>query len=580
MCDVASIHREFDYVVPDRLIERSGLPLEVGLMVRVPLHGRQVAAWVVDLDVESPPDVELRAVSKVSGVGPPADIVELCRWSARRWAGRVPTFLGTASPPSMVTSLPRPAAPAPADVGERVGRRVGSLFDAPVSIMRLPPAASPMEVIRAAAIRGRVLVVCPTFAMARSMGEGMRRVGIPTAVHPDGWARAAAGCSLVGTRTAVFAPMRDLGSIVVLDEHDETLQNEGSPTWNARDVAVERGRAAGVPVVLVSPTPSLEALAHTGGKLTTIDRARERAGWARLEIIDRRDDDLARSGLYSEALVRALRTDGRVVCVLNRTGRAQMLGCHRCGTLATCERCEASVRQDDEATLVCPRCATQRPVICMNCSSTVFRPIRIGVTKAREQLETLLREPVDEVAGPKAATAAPRRARVVVGTEAVLQRVSDAGGRRVPRVRPGTRRSPLPSRRAGDDPPRSGLATGRRSRRSRCSCRRVNPITRCCGPPCSVIQRELRRPSSNGAPTSNCRPSPRLQPSAARPRRRSSRRSSPLLADHPEVLLDQRDDGRWLVRSPGRSVLLDALSAVQRPPGRLQLQVDPARLPG
>lgn len=143
-------------------------------------------------------------------------------------------------------------------------------------------------------------------------------------------------------------------------------------------------------------------------------------------MIDRRDDDIVRSGLYSEALVRALQSDRRVVCVLNRTGRAQMLGCLKCGTLAACER-EAAVRQDDEGVLRCPRCELERPTICDHCAATVFRPIRIGVTKAREQLETSLREPVDEIAGAKAtSTATGRRARVVVGTEAALQQVAAA----------------------------------------------------------------------------------------------------------------------------------------------------------
>lgn len=579
VCDVASIHREFDYVIPDRLLSRSGIVLSVGTMVRVPLHGRQVAAWVVAIDVDSPDGVELRAVTKISGIGPPAEMIDLCRWTAWRWAGRLPMFLGAASPPTMVTSLPRPApAPGP-EVADRVGPRVASLFDRPVSVIRLPPASSPLEVVRAAAARGNVLVVAPTFAAAKSLAEGMRRAGITTAVHPDGWARGAAGCSVVGTRTAVFAPVAGLGAVVVVDEHDETLQNEGSPTWHAREVAVERANRAGVPVVLVSPTPSLEAIA-LAGDVTTIDRARERAGWARLEVIDRREDDIVRSGLYSEALVRALQSDRRVVCVLNRTGRAQMLGCLKCGTLAACERCEAAVRQDEEGILRCPRCALERPTICDHCAATVFRPIRIGVTKAREQLETLLREPVDEIAGAKATSGATgRRSRVVVGTEAALQRVAAADvvaflefdqELGAPRYRAVEQAMTLLAR-------ASRLVRGRegavlvQTRQPEHEVFRAAAI----GDPSAVSAAERERRELLQLP-----PFATVAAIGGEAAPAFVEALTPLLASVPGALLDQRDEGQWLVRAADRHALLDALNEVQRPPGRLRLQVDPARLPG
>lgn len=582
VCDVASIQRTFDYVVPDRLLGRSGTDasrgLAIGTMVRVPLHGRQVAAWVVAVDIEPVAGVELRAVTKLSGVGPPADVVDLCRWAAHRWAGRLPTFLGAASPPSMVSDLPRPTAVASPSVADRVGPRVASLFDAPVACIRLPPASSPMEVVRAAASRGHVLVVAPTFASVRTLADAMRRSGIVTAVHPDGWARAAAGCSIVGTRTAVFAPVTGLASIVVIDEHDEALQNEGSPTWHAREVAVERGRRAGVPVVLVSPTPSLEALGHTVGALTTIDRAREREGWAKLEVADRRDDDLVRSGLYSEALVRHLQSDREVVCVLNRTGRAQMLGCLACGTLAACERCDAAVRHDEDGTLRCPRCATTRPAICSHCAARVFRPIRLGVTKAREQLEALIREPVDEITGATPTRSPGRRSRVSIGTEAALQRVDrtdvvaflefdqELGA---PRYRAAEQALTLLSRASRIVGGRTGVV-----------------LVQTRQPDHEVIRAALLAdPGIVSAGERDRRHLLSFPPFAtiatiggeAAPAYVDALRPG---LDGIGATLDSSGDDRWLVRSTDRDALLDVFAATPRPPGRLRLQVDPARLPG
>ena len=180
-------------------------------------------------------------------------------------------------------------------------------------------------------------------------------------------------------------------------------------------------RRAGMPVVLVSPCPSLEALAWA--PLVTPSRNAERQGWPALEVVDmRKAPDPARTGLYSDALVRLLRSDARVVCVLNRTGRARLLACVVCGELATCERCGAAVTQPS-ADFECPRCATVRPLVCLRCRKTRFRNLRAGVTRVREELEALAGEEVVDVTADGDEL---RPARVHVGTEAALHRVIDA----------------------------------------------------------------------------------------------------------------------------------------------------------
>ena len=97
--DVPAIHRAFDYLSAARA---GALP--VGTVVRVPLHGRRVRGWVLDPDVAAPeaPRERLREVLAVVSAGPPADVVDLCRWAAWRWAGPLATFLRAASPPNVV----------------------------------------------------------------------------------------------------------------------------------------------------------------------------------------------------------------------------------------------------------------------------------------------------------------------------------------------------------------------------------------------------------------------------------------------------------------------------------------------
>ncbi len=111
--------------------------------------------------------------------------------------------------------------------------------------------------------------------------------------------------------------------------------------------------------------------------------------------------------------------------MLNRTGRARLLACRTCETLAQCEVCDAAVFQPDDSALVCPRCGATRPVVCTNCGGTVLKRLRIGVDRAREELEALLREPVAELTGATRGRGVPD-ARIVVGTEAALHQIPDA----------------------------------------------------------------------------------------------------------------------------------------------------------
>ena len=111
----------------------------------------------------------------------------------------------------------------------------------------------------------------------------------------------------MGGRGAVFAPAPALAAIVVVDEHDERLQNEASPTWHARELAIERARRAGVPCLLVSPVPSIEARRAAGGRVVA-DRGWVRSGWPQVVVVDRRAEDRGRSGLFSPALVSRMRS--------------------------------------------------------------------------------------------------------------------------------------------------------------------------------------------------------------------------------------------------------------------------------
>ena len=424
--DVAGIDRAFDYAIPADLATE----VTVGTRVRVELHGRRVGGWVVELPTAPGTEQALRPIAKVTGRGPAPDVVELARWAAWRWAGRLSAFLSAASPLTAVRGLPgRGRGPISAGRAENdalateaFGRAAASGDGTPV-VLRWPPAADPIALVLEAARRGDALILVPSLTQVAALAGRLRQSGVEVAVVPRQWALAAAGGRVaLGTRSAAWAPRPRLEAVLVLDEHDEVYQEERAPTWNARDVAVERARRAGCPCVVASPCPSLDSLAR--GPLLTPSRADERAGWPILEVVDRRAEPPG-LGLFSPRLVDVARRSPRVVCVLNRKGRARILACAVCGALARCTRCQAAVEQSAERELQCRRCQEQRPLMCAECGAGRLKALRVGVSAGREELERLVRRPVAEVTGEGRVAGEPD-AEVLIGTEAALHRSQGA----------------------------------------------------------------------------------------------------------------------------------------------------------
>jgi len=547
-------------------------PVEVGDVVRISLHGRRVGGWVLDADAAPPPGVTLRPLAKRSGLGPPPEVIDLASWAAWRWAGRRATFLRTASPPTVVPRRPRRADSGP-PVAIPADELVTSALDARQAVLRLPPAADVFPVVLAAAARGQALVVAPSVATARHLALRLRRAGIDAAIHPRDWARAAAGTTVVGARAAAWAPAPDLACVVVVDEHDEAHQEERAPTWSARDVAIERARRAGVPCVLTSPAPSLEALGW--GRLVAPSRGTERGGWPILDVIDRRHDDPVKAGLWSERLVPRLRGDGTVLCVLNRTGRARLSACVACGELARCARCEAAVVHQPDGTLACRRCDAERPALCLACGATRLKHLRVGVTRAREELEALLGEPVVEVTGATADRELPS-ARVYVGTEAVLHQVPSA---QVVAFLDIDQELVAPRYRAAEQA-MGLLVRAARVVGARAGGGRLVVQTRL--PRHEVLDAVLKAdPGRLAAADDARRRALRFPPHAALAEVSGAAAGAliealgrPLGID----VLGPDESGRWLLRAADHQVLADALAATPRPAGRLRVAVDPPRV--
>jgi primosomal protein N' (replication factor Y) len=573
---VAGLDKEFDYLVPAGMTTQ----VRVGTLVRIELAGRRVGGWVVAVGpADRQPDRPLLSLAKVRGWGPEPEVVELTRWAAWRWAGRRDAVLATASPAGAVVRLPPPRGRPPRRP-EAAQVPAGLLADLPLDrpvTLRLPPAADLTPLAAELAQRGPLLVVVPTVQRAEVLAGRLRRAGGDVAEVAHDWAGARAGAAVViGSRAAAWAPCPELSAVLVIDGHDEGLGQEQAPTWHAAVVAAERARLAAVPCVITSSCPILDLLA--AGPVRVVDRTSERRGWARVEVIDRRGHD-PREGLYSQPVVAVLRGPDRVVCVLNRRGRARLLACAACGELARCEQCGAAVAQDASQPppypLACPRCGLVRPQVCTRCGSTVLRLLRVGVSRAREELELLAGRTVGEVTGD---TAELPDDEILVGTEAVLHRVAPRAGVGVV-VFLDFDQDLLASRvRAGEEAlallaAASRLVSGRRGR--------VLVQTRVPAHP-ALHAAQHADPAVLTDEEAGLRQHLRLPPYAS-----VALVSGPAAGAYVEGLQSLSSpsieifgpDGReWLVKAPDPATLADALAAVARPPGRLRVAVDPARL--
>ena len=226
----------------------------------------------------------------------------------------------------------------------------------------------------------------------------------PAAARTDAWRRATAGgIVVVGGRVAALAPVPDLAAAIVVDDADESLQEERVPTWHARDVLLERAHRAGARWTVVSAAPTAEAEAVVDFAPDAPPSDVEISGWPRVVVVDRREQPPG-ARLLTEPLADALRTaNGLAVCLLNRRGRFRLLACDACHEL---------LRWDRNA---------ERPLICPSCGEARLRVVRAGVSRVREELAALV--PAKTVSDVDTdSDDAPVAADIVVGTEAVLHR--------------------------------------------------------------------------------------------------------------------------------------------------------------
>lgn len=209
---------------------------------------------------------------------------------------------------------------------------------------------------------------------------------------------------VVGARSAIFAPLKNIGAIIIDEEHEATYKQESNPRYHAREVAklrVDYHRAA---LVLGSATPSLESRARASRGLyrllTLTQRANPNALLPRVEVVDFRDYiGQQENGNYTPRLLEKIREKlekrEQVVLLLNRRGYSSFVMCRDCGAVDQCPNCDISLTLHmDTRSMLCHYCGFQKgiPKTCTSCGSSSIRYYGTGTQKAYEELQQLLPE--------------------------------------------------------------------------------------------------------------------------------------------------------------------------------------------
>ena len=267
-----------------------------------------------------------------------------------------------------------------------------------------------VEAIVSSLERGRpALVLVPEIALAMPLVDRLRsdlavRValvhsGLGDGERSDEWRRIRAGevDIVVGTRLAVFAPLADVGLIVVDEEHDAAYKSDRTPRIQARDVAIRLAELAGAAVVLGSATPAVESVgrAREGRYHRVVLPSRPTGARPVIEVVDLREELRAGNrGLLSGRLVEAIealdRASGdQAILTINRRGTASVVLCRDCGHVQICPECERPlVYHQAGITLRCHHCGRATPIAtrCPNCRSPRIRYLGGGTQRVEEEV--------------------------------------------------------------------------------------------------------------------------------------------------------------------------------------------------
>ncbi|MEX0673878.1 MAG: primosomal protein N' [Gaiellaceae bacterium] len=399
-----ALPRPFTYTVEDGVGK--------GAVVEVRFGGAKRRGVVVGVEEEAPEGVEVAAVERVVEQLPP-ELVDLALWIADYYGSTPGRALGLVAPLKRArrgerrsvapTVLPGEAPPAELSPSQRAALERIAAGGGPYLLYGATGSGKTEVYLQAAALeleRGRgTIVLVPEIALTpQAIGRFRARFGdriallhsaLTEAERRDERERIESGEArvVVGARSAVFAPVRDLGLIVVDEEHDASYKQESDPRYDARAVAAKRAALAGAVAVYGSATPRPESWAalerlELGGRLA--------GPLPPVKVVDlRRERGYPLSAPLLEELGAVAERGGKAILLLNRRGVAPALHCRNCGLTPRCPNCDVALVLHRDATLRCHHCGHHEPApeLCSACGSPEIVRIGAGTQRLERELE-------------------------------------------------------------------------------------------------------------------------------------------------------------------------------------------------
>ncbi|HYM46682.1 MAG TPA: primosomal protein N' [Solirubrobacteraceae bacterium] len=381
MTTTRALRGPFDYRLPQEL--RGGV-VDVGSMLVVPFARRQVLGVVVGLAEGSEvAEEKLLAPLRALELGVPVELVALAEWIAAEYCSTLARALTLVLPPGAARRLSgrkrravvrsvhlpvgarRPEPPTLTDAQEHALRSLSAALGFRRFERRLlqgVTGSGKTEVyLRATTIaleqeRGAIVLVPEIALTPQIVGRFRERFGETVAVlhsrlrpgeRYEEWRRLRTGEArvCVGPRSAVFAPIENLGLIVIDEEHDASYKHEGDPRYDARDVAVERARCSGALLLLGSATPRPESSRRVAGEPPPLRLPARVDGrpLPQVTVLDMRGDTSGLHPLTAQALAEVRAARGKAIVLLNRRGWSNFLSCRSCGKVWGCPQCDVAL---------------------------------------------------------------------------------------------------------------------------------------------------------------------------------------------------------------------------------------------
>ncbi|WOC14197.1 putative primosomal protein N' [Gordonia sp. MP11Mi] len=470
MLSLAHLDRPFDYLID----EKTDADAQPGVRVRVRFSGRLVDGFLLERRESSDHGGQLAWLDRV--VSPERvltdEVAGVCRAVAQRYAGTVPDVLRLAIPPrharvekELVCAGPVPPVRPPDLAGWEPYTAGESFIRAtvdgrhPRAVWQVLPgddwAQRIAELVTAVAAAGKgAIVVVPDQRDLDRLGAacepllGDRCVMLAAGLGPTARYRRwlsvlrGQGAVVIGTRSAMFAPVADLALTIVFDDGDSSLQEPRTPYPHPREVAVLRAHAADAALLIggYARTAEAQALVESGWAHDLVaPREAVRAAAPRIEGIaddDRRlgGDPLARSARIPSTAFDAARTSlaagFAVLFSVPRRGYLPSVACARCRAHARCRQCQGPLSMNDRGDMSCRWCG--RPelrFVCPACGGKTVRALMVGDKRTAEELgRAFPGVPVVTSGGDKIVDEIPAGPRVVVATPGAAPRAPDGYG--------------------------------------------------------------------------------------------------------------------------------------------------------